>query len=232
MISRIEGVRRLTQEQARANPAAELVGVITWLDGANSGFVLADDTSAIWVYGPVPADLAVGNRVQVWGRAIEGYFTVTLRADRVNRRTEGLRDDWVLVRGGGAETLRFERESGPADRLAELPVDSTVEAQGVLLPLTGSENRPVEAELYLDSSDSIRLVEGPPLPRRLTLTFAVVAAVSVLGSLGAAPDGSIPAACRASGSGSWNRRTSCIRSSSISAPTRPTPWRRRAAGLN
>jgi hypothetical protein len=99
----------------------------------------------------------------------------------VYRHPKGVRDDWVQVRASGTETLRLERESGPADRLASVAVDSTVEAQGVLLPLTGNENRPVEAELCLDSSDSIRLVEGPPLPRRVTLPLAAVAVLSVLG---------------------------------------------------
>lgn len=411
-ISTITGVRRLSQEQARANPAAELRGIVTWLDTASSGFVLADESAAIWVYGPVPERLAVGSRVQVLGRAIEGYFTVTLRADQVSllgtgplpapvdalareqlqgkwdnfrmavtgtlfhrpnlngqpgllllsdgvpiwltgpgqmpafpsglvtaevtgisslgvrerqildcgllldswsqlklvrtnleapaavtvrgllngtngawldrrvelegvitwktasrfvlqdagqgilvhltnriatppghrvrvtgaaertpqrleflaaavrdlgtnplpaavtpeatasladpdlfgrkvrvpgrlvyRRTEGLRDDWVLVRAGGTETFRFERESGPNDRLASIPVDSTVEALGVLLPLAGGEDRPAEAELFLESSDSVWLQEGPPLPRSVTFTFAAVAAGSLLVSL-------------------------------------------------
>jgi len=131
---------------------------------------------------PVAAPFAVAEAASLADPDLFGR-KVRVSGRLVYRRTEGYRDDWVLVRAGGSETVRFERESGPDDRLAAILVDSTIEASGVLMPLTGDDNRPTEAELFLDSSDSIRVVEGPPLPRRLALTLAVVAVVSALGLL-------------------------------------------------
>ncbi len=182
-------IRSLSLPEARLHLPVDLTGVITWNSDDDTGFVIDNGRSALWIYGRAPAAGRVGSLVRIRGRVTEGYYTVSAFAEQADdlgiaplpapRRVparEQLQGIWDNHRVAVEGTIFHRPNSGGVTELvllsdgvhlwlsgpaipAALPPDGTRAEVTGISSLGIRERQIVDCSLLLASWDQIR-----PLP--------------------------------------------------------------------
>ncbi len=109
-LMRLEQVRRLDREQARAGSAVTFQGVVTYAETQWPSLFVHDGTASVFVYPPAGSPpFTPGDRVEVQGHVTEGY-SAAVRADRIQQIGRGDLPDPIQTELAELDTGRFDCE--------------------------------------------------------------------------------------------------------------------------
>lgn len=109
-LTRLDQVRRLNREQARAGSAVTFQGVVTYAESQWPSLFVNDGTASVFVYPPAgSAPLTPGDRVEVEGHVTEGY-SAAVRADRIRQLGRGDLPEPIQTELAELDTGRFDCE--------------------------------------------------------------------------------------------------------------------------